>query len=248
MNWGLDMARIPSPEVSRERSVVLLAVAALGLVVAGAGCRTEKRMVITRLPRPAYVNFAPRVEKPPPADEKKSRPVSFELESTWLPPTGITRDWDCIVIHHSLSSHGSVREIDDWHRAQGWEGCGYDFVIGNGSGSPDGYVEASDRWRRQEVGAHARVSRDVERARGLRANHYNEHGIGICVIGDFERDYPSERQMTALARLVRFLMDECGIPETRLYAHRDLKPTRCPGKHFSMWDLRRRVRALNFRQ
>ena len=47
--------------------------------------------------------------------------------------------------------------IDKYHReGRGWESAGYHFVIGNGTGSPDGSIEVGPRWLAQEAGAHCR--------------------------------------------------------------------------------------------
>ena len=55
---------------------------------------------------------------------------------------------DLIVLHHSASADVSAAEIHGWHRAKGWAGIGYHFVI-----RKNGSIE---RGRPQEmIGAHA---------------------------------------------------------------------------------------------
>jgi len=105
-------------------------------------------------------------------------------------------------------------------------------------------VEVAPRWRRQEVGAHCRLSESYARQKGVPPNLYNERGIGVALVGDLDRHPPTPKQMASLARLVRFLMDKCNISEGRVVGHGDVDQTHCPGKYFSMWKLKRQIRAL----
>jgi len=133
----------------------------------------------------------------------------------------LTRDWKHIVIHHSFTQSGNEAIFDRYHREQkGWLGVGYHFVIGNGHGSPDGAIEVTFRWEKQLQGAHAGV------------DEYNTHGIGICLVGNFEQNYPTEKQMASLVALTNYLQDRCRIPTSHIFLHRHLKPTGCPGRNF----------------
>lgn len=132
----------------------------------------------------------------------------------------VTREWRHIVIHHSASATGSAAAFDKAHKDRGWEGLGYHFVIGNGTGSGDGAVEVGFRWRQQEDGAHAGNS------------EYNKHGIGICLVGDFENGaQPSAAQWASLRQLVRFLQVKTGVPTSEIIGHCNVpdKKTLCPG-------------------
>ncbi|MFO8007039.1 MAG: peptidoglycan recognition family protein, partial [Candidatus Brocadiia bacterium] len=136
----------------------------------------------------------------------------------------LRRDWRYIVVHHSFTQAGSEEVFDRYHKRKGWLGVGYHFVIGNGQGSRDGAVEVTFRWERQLHGAHAGVK------------EYNEHGVGICLVGDFEEGYPTARQMRSLVSLVNYLQERCRIPTSRLLLHRHLKNTRCPGQNFPFYE------------
>ncbi len=134
------------------------------------------------------------------------------------------RNWQHIVIHHSGTATGSMESFDRHARENlGWKGVGYHFVIGNGHGSPDGMVEVTFRWERQIHGAHAGV------------RQYNEHGIGICLVGDFNAGYPTEKQIRALASLTSFLQKRNNIPTSEIYLHRHVKNTACPGENFPFY-------------
>lgn len=137
------------------------------------------------------------------------------------------REWKCIVIHHSATTAGNAEIFGRYHREQnGWRSLGYDFVIGNGTESGDGEVEIGPRWLAQERGAHAGVA------------WYNEHGIGICLVGNFNDTMPTEKQMEALLKLCRDLMRRYNIDAYHVLGHGEIKDTECPGALFSMPELR----------
>jgi len=140
----------------------------------------------------------------------------------------LTRQWKYIVVHHSASVSGSAASFDRAHKARGWDGLGYDFVIGNGTGSGDGEVEVGYRWRQQGVGAHAGNT------------EYNEHGIGICLVGNLDEQHATARQMAALRALVHYLQVRCRISAPSIIGHCNVpgKETRCPGRYFDIAQFR----------
>lgn len=141
-------------------------------------------------------------------------------------PPRADRPWRYIVIHHSDSESGGYEEIDRLHRERlGTAGCGYHFVVGNGSSTPDGQIEVTQRWSEQKGGAHCRNAQSAS---------MNDYGIGICLIGNFEESEPTERQVAAVRSLVAYLQERYAIPEDRVGSHALMaaSPTVCPGKHF----------------
>jgi N-acetylmuramoyl-L-alanine amidase len=151
----------------------------------------------------------------------------------WVPPSLLERKWSAIIIHHSATAYGSMAVFDKWHKeGNGWDGIGYDFVVGNGTYSGDGQVEVTYRWRQQRTGAHSG---------GTPGNWANEKGIGICLVGDFNRTIPTEKEMQSLVRLVKFLQTRYKIPASRIYGHGSVPGghvTDCPGKNFSLTRLK----------
>ncbi|MFH1615428.1 MAG: peptidoglycan recognition family protein [Planctomycetota bacterium] len=171
------------------------------------------------------------VEITPPAPIPQL-PTEGGIPSGWIPEREDARRWKGIVIHHSDSFYGSAAQMDKYHKSIGWDGLGYHFVIdngvyNNGYGKPDGLVEVGYRWRNQIEGAHCRVN-------GRDNNYWNEHTIGICLVGDFNKSYPTEKQWQSALKLVRFLQKRYSIPTNKIVGHRDVKPTDCPGRNFSM--------------
>jgi hypothetical protein len=195
-----------------------------------AGCVEDARMPevvydygATPIPKPVTT---PPVIVPPVAPSYPQAPGA--VPSGWLPARR-ERPWSAIIIHHSATDEGNVAVFDKWHREEhGWNGVGYDFVIGNGSNSGDGQVEATYRWRGQLAGAHCG---------GTPGNWANEEGIGICLVGDFNRYPPTAKQREALVHLVRYLQQRYQIPKNRIWGHGSTPgghKTDCPGRYFNM--------------
>lgn len=149
-----------------------------------------------------------------------SRPARPAMVKAWRIPKGVTaRKWRYIVIHHSGTNEGSAAAFDRYHRnVKGWKDLAYHFVIGNGRGAADGIVEVGPRWKDQRVGAHAGDEK------------YNEFGIGICLVGNFEKSAPTKKQRVALAQLLKALKKRFGIPSLAVKRHSDVSLTKCPGK------------------
>jgi N-acetyl-anhydromuramyl-L-alanine amidase AmpD len=149
-----------------------------------------------------------------------SRPARPVVAKAWQIPKGVTaRKWRYIVVHHSGTNEGSAAAFDRYHRnVKGWKDLAYHFVIGNGRGATDGVVEVGPRWKAQRVGAHAGDEK------------YNRHGIGICLVGNFEKSAPTKKQRETLAKLVGALKKRFGVPSFGVKRHSDIGLTKCPGK------------------
>ena len=152
----------------------------------------------------------------------------------WI-PSAPPRAWRWIVIHHSDTPMGSAKAFDNYHRTvKHWDELGYHFVIGNGTGSGDGQVEVGSRWPKQKQGAHAGVK------------IYNEYGIGICLVGNFDVMRPSPKQMQSLAKLTAFLMRAYHIPPQNVIGHNQAKEgrTHCPGRYMNVASVRQMATRL----
>ena len=69
---------------------------------------------------------------------------------------------------------------------------------------------------------------------------FNEEGIGICLVGNFDQTRPTAAQMQSLAKLTGYLMRTYRIPANCVIGHNQAKQGRtdCPGKYFNMASLR----------
>jgi hypothetical protein len=58
----------------------------------------------------------------------------------------------------------------------------------------------------------------------------NQGNLGICVMGNFEQQTPTSQSLAALDQFVIAQMRRFRVPASRVYTHRELKPTLCPGR------------------
>ena len=121
-----------------------------------------------------------------------------------------------IILHCAATPNGkafSAKDIDKWHKEQGWTKIGYHFVI-----KIDGSVDEGRRV--SEVGAHA--------------VGFNLDSIGICLIGT---DKFTQAQWDALKVLVTWLKAQ--YPEAEIVGHRDLPNVKkeCPGFSVKEWQV-----------
>lgn len=218
-------------------------VALLGLVLILVGC--QPTMSVSSLPPPTFSR--PNIVVPPAVVARSPKPVTPVAGGTrtipvapppaiatgnvpagWV-PAAPARPWKWIVIHHSATPTGGAKAFDKMHRAKGWDELGYHFVIGNGTDTRDGQIEIGSRWPKQKYGAHTKTP----------DNQYNDVGIGICLVGNFDVTRPTQAQLRSMAKLVSFLMKRYNIPPSRVIGHRDAKPTDCPGRNVNIQVVRR---------
>jgi hypothetical protein len=211
----------------RSARTVLLAALAVALV---AGCDPVSVAPLRELP---LADVAPG-DPPPeaPAGERAPAGGAPVLLREWA--CSGYRPWKYIVIHHSSTPGGSAAAFDAYHRSKGYDGLGYHFVITNGDGGPDGEIQVGRRWRLQKWGAHTGGTPD---------NEYNNRGIGICLVGDFNETRPTPGQLASLRLLVGQFMAGFDVERARVVGHRDAPgaSTDCPGEslhgyiHGQMW-------------
>ena len=215
------------------RVPVLAALAAMLVMLAG--CRQD-RMVASppnfapptvRLPGPIKLPDEGTPERQKMQQQAQITAVPSNdrlLAGAALTPKVKARAWEYIIIHHSDTAYGCALRFHKAHIARGWDMLGYDFVIGNGTESRDGAIEVGPRWIQQLDGAHT----------GTPDHRFNEKGIGICLVGNFDESQPTAAQMDSLARLVAYMMKTYNIPAGRVLGHRDCKSTNCPGRYMDI--------------
>lgn len=151
------------------------------------------------------------------------------MPSAWNFPA--QRRWKYIVIHHSATRVGGAKSFHRSHARKWRYGLGYHFVVGNGSETKSGQVEVGQRWLLQNKGVHGAHA-------GVKK--YNQSGIGICLVGNFQGKGPGKKQLAALRQLIRLLMKRYKIPKSHVIGHKTARPrhTDCPGKNFPMKSFR----------
>ncbi len=137
--------------------------------------------------------------------------------------------WKFIIVHNSGTRQGNARAFDYYHRRvrRMQNGLAYHFVVGNGTSSGNGEIEIGDRWRRQINGGH------------VHSDYLNNISLGICLVGDFNREQPTRAQLEATEELIKYLRERCGRVEGHaipIRPHREMNPpqwaTDCPGDAF----------------
>jgi LysM repeat protein len=176
------------------------------------------------IPPPAGANAAPRIAAP-----------AAGLPSVMAATKNLKIQrgrWKHLVVHHSGIESGNARAYDSAHRGRGMEhGLAYHFVIGNGRDSGDGEIEIGPRWLGQFDGGH------------VRNPSYNQHGIGICLVGNFEKRRVGAAQLDSLTALLDWLRKDAPLgtrPSVTVHRWVDLNHTVCPGRHFPFDLLKRR--------
>ena len=154
-----------------------------------------------------------------------TRSVRAEIDRAPVLP----RRWQYIVVHNSGTRQGNAAAFDYYHRhvRRMQNGLAYHFVIGNGTSTGNGQIEIGNRWRRQINGGH------------VHSDYLNNIALGICLVGDFNRDQPTRAQLECCEELIRYLRLRCGKIGNH-YAivrpHREMNPPRwatdCPGDDF----------------
>lgn len=122
-----------------------------------------------------------------------------------------------IIIHHSATTSGDVVSFNNYHiNTNGWYMVGYHYVI-----KKDGTIQQGRPLT--VVGAHA--------------GNNNYDSVGICLVGNFEKEKPTEKQYDSLAKLIKYVKEEVGKDLT-VICHRDVNNTACPGKNFNVKDIK----------
>lgn len=119
-----------------------------------------------------------------------------------------------IIVHCTATPAGravSVKEIDRWHRARGFKGIGYHYVVGLDGEIMKGRSE-------DETGAHC--------------IGHNSRSIGVCYVGGLTADgsKPADtrtpQQHAALLTLLKQLRER--YPSATIHGHRDFAAKACP--------------------
>ena len=128
-----------------------------------------------------------------------------------------------IIVHCAYTPRTmdiGVKDIDRWHRAKGWLGCGYHLVIRR-----DGTLEYGRPLTR--TGAHVRSQ--------------NKTSIGICLIGGMNADktgaqinYTDDQYATLKLTIDELIWEH--FPDAKVRGHIDFdKGKTCPNFDAELW-------------
>lgn len=128
---------------------------------------------------------------------------------------GVTRmtahheGWKPVWFTNEDETEHRLKLIQHVHMAvRGWADIGYHFVVDR-----DGRL-----WE----------ARPIE-YQGAHVKYHNQHNIGVMCLGNFMKQEPSRAQVRRLGQTLKKLVAIYQIPIDRVYTHRELMPTLCPG-------------------
>lgn len=198
-----------------------------------AGCQSSSPP-IARLPGPVWPDQATADSKsitapvaPKPADVPSGPLPGIMPKSSWTsvqpivsraePMNGVRR----ITVHHSaipsvgLTERAAiVRQLQGIQRehmsrrGEPFADIGYHYVI-----DPTGQI-----WEGRSLSL-----------QGAHVANQNEHNLGIMCMGNFDRHSPTQAQLSTLQGFVNNQMHRYGVPVARVYTHRELGRSACPG-------------------
>ena len=147
--------------IQKKTLTFLSTICCIAILVITSGCAEQESYnpEITGTVPGLHRSLPPaKIVIPAPPKEKPGY-IAKKIPSDWTPPRYVEKKWKAIVIHHSATDKGSAEIFDKYHKGgNGWEGVGYDFVIGNGNGCGNAQVQPTFRWRQQKTGAKRRLN------------------------------------------------------------------------------------------
>lgn len=216
------------------RREVLLGGLALGAFLL-TGCNQRRATTTAGSPTSVSVSngpiYGPGVAPPPFQPRPLPHPsgggsVAMMPRNAWT-RQGIARPRECydmngvrrITVHHSAMDNSSLRSqadaaahlesIRSTHVRNGWADIGYHYAI-----DPQGRVwECRPSWKQ---GAHVKDQ--------------NENNLGIMLMGNFEHQRPTPQSLDSLQRLLVTQMRTHRVPISRVYTHREIGRSACPGR------------------
>ena len=120
-------------------------------------------------------------------------------------------------LHCSDSPYGSALIFNEWHKARGWGGIGYHFVVGNGWTSPDMQAPWGALDGCIEAGRALDDDRDCESAEvGAHVYGFNSGSVGVVLVGKTKF---TMMQLLHSRSLLIELSNRLGFPLEEVYGH-----------------------------
>ncbi|MEM9420828.1 MAG: peptidoglycan recognition family protein [Planctomycetota bacterium] len=118
--------------------------------------------------------------------------------------------WTPVTFTSAPAAFDRIENIRQIHtRDRGWADIGYHYII--------------DRAGRVIEGRPIKFQ-------GAHVSNNNEHNLGILVLGNFEKQKPSNAQVQKLGTFTKQMMKTHGVPAHAVRTHREINPTQCPGR------------------
>lgn len=159
----------------------------------------------------AALGLAP---KPEPDKSAMNKPIPQPSIPSYPSIIKAKRPINELIWHCAATPEGkdyTVKDIDTWHKARGWSGIGYHYVVYR-----DGTIKAG---------------RDIEKI-GSHVAGRNENTIGACYIGGLSRNGKSAKDTRTAAQRASMLWLTKKLAETyglaRISGHNQYASKACP--------------------
>ena len=195
--------------------------------LAAVGCATSSTRT-ARLPDPVWEGVSKKPTVCPPVIPNRPKDFSFVMDRDAWCRVGPDRTnvnpmlpIQHITVHHDgmspflakdqASAAARIELIRVGHRGKGWGDIGYHFVVDRGGRVWEG--------------------RDIH-LQGAHVKNHNEGNIGVCCLGNFDEQSPSDEQLESTERIVACLMQKYRVPVARVHSHQEWQGahTACPGR------------------
>jgi len=131
--------------------------------------------------------------------------------------------WKVVDFSDASTTKDRIETIRAVHvRDRGWGDIGYHFIIDR----------AGRVWEGRPI-----------QYQGAHVSQNNEHNVGILVLGNFEKQSPSNAQLQSLFNTTAKLKNTHRVQKAMVRSHQEIRATSCPGRNLqrSMDALRRHV-------
>ena len=123
-----------------------------------------------------------------------------------------------IVLHHAEAVSCAARQVDEWHKSNGWAGIGYHFFVGK-----DGTIyEGRPLWA---LGAHVQGKNNIS--------------VGICAEGDYHNKdkVMPDAQKKSIKELIAYL--KTLYPNAEIVGHGEIGESNCPGRYYPLAEMKK---------
>lgn len=130
-----------------------------------------------------------------------------------------------IIVHHTAlaGNQSQLLQVNTYHKMQDFPESSLGWFVGYTY-----FIEKS--------GQVTQTRADTEMQAHTKG--MNEDSIGLALAGDFNRERPTNEQLTSLRNLINQKMAEHGILPNNIMGHRMFRQTTCPGINFSEQEFR----------
>lgn len=135
-----------------------------------------------------------------------------------------------IVVHSTSRSYDSPAWVRFRHIFfRGWDDNGYHYMIANGTQ----FTEDGKLYKCRD-----------EKYQGAHVKGHNQNTLSVSMVGDFDSEKPTEKQMGTLIDFLAEKAVEYNLPAESIKGHREYPGVTktCPGKNVDMDYIREHVR------